>query len=113
MHINKNMKAGYQGKPDAMREKAERLLNHPGSAKDVYFSKSAADFEKMRGYKEGGSVRKEEDKEHKMRKEREEKREEERKREREEERRKEREKYKDGGLARSHQSCRKSKKDCY
>ena len=32
--ITKNMKAGYQGKPDAMRMKAEKLLNHPGKADD-------------------------------------------------------------------------------
>jgi len=57
--ITKNMKAGYQGKPDAMRMKAERLLNHPGKADDVYYSKSAADKSKMRAYKEGGSVKKE------------------------------------------------------
>ena len=32
MEFTKNMKAGYQGKKDAMREKAEKLLNHPGKA---------------------------------------------------------------------------------
>lgn len=58
--MNKNMKAGYQGKPDAMREKAERLLNHPGHAADVYYSKSCADKDRMRPYKEGGAVKKEE-----------------------------------------------------
>jgi hypothetical protein len=57
--ITKNMKAGYQGKPDAMRMKAEKLLNHPGKADDVYYSKSCADKSKMRAYKEGGSVKKE------------------------------------------------------
>jgi len=57
--ITKNMKAGYQGKKDSMREKAERLLNHPGKADDVYYSKSCADKSKMRAYKEGGSVKKE------------------------------------------------------
>lgn len=56
--ITKNMKAGYQGKPDAMRMKAEKLLNHPGKADDVYYSKSCADKSKMRAYKEGGSVKK-------------------------------------------------------
>ena len=56
--ITKNMKAGYQGKKDPMREKAERLLNHPGKADDVYYSKSCADKSKMRAYKEGGSVNK-------------------------------------------------------
>ena len=57
MKINKNMKAGYQGKHDAMRAKAEKLLNHPGSAEDVYYSKSCADKERMRPYKEGGHVK--------------------------------------------------------
>lgn len=56
--ITKNMKAGYQGKKDSMREKAERLLNHPGHAADVYHSKSCADKEQMRPYKKGGSVKK-------------------------------------------------------
>jgi hypothetical protein len=59
MEITKNMKAGYQGKPDAMREKAERLMNHPGEAKNVYPSKSCADKVKIRPYKEGGSVKQE------------------------------------------------------
>jgi len=59
MQITKNMKAGYQGKPDAMRAKAEKLLNHPGKADDVYYSKSCADKNRMRPYKEGGSVKKE------------------------------------------------------
>lgn len=59
MEITKNMKAGYQGKPDAMRKKAEKLMNHPGHAKDVYSSKSCADKVKIRPYKEGGSVKQE------------------------------------------------------
>lgn len=59
MQITKNMKAGYQGKHDAMRAKAEKLLDHPGHAKDVYYSKSCADKEQIRPYKEGGIVRKE------------------------------------------------------
>jgi sRNA-binding protein len=58
MNINKPMKPGYQGKRDEMRERAEQLANHPGSAKDVYPSKSAADNEHMRLYKTGGSVKK-------------------------------------------------------
>lgn len=58
MEINKNMKAGYQGKRDAMRAKAEKLLNHPGYAKDVYYSKSCADKEEIRPYKTGGHVKK-------------------------------------------------------
>lgn len=58
MEITKNMKAGYQGKRDAMRAKAEKLLNHPGYAKDVYYSKSCADKEEIRPYKTGGHVKK-------------------------------------------------------
>lgn len=58
MEITKNMKAGYQGKRDAMRAKAEKLLNHPGHAKDVYYSKSCADKEEIRPYKTGGHVKK-------------------------------------------------------
>ena len=58
MEITKNMKAGYQGKRDAMRVKAEKLLNHPGHAKDVYYSKSCADKEEIRPYKTGGHVKK-------------------------------------------------------
>lgn len=57
MHITKNMKSGYQGKPDAMREKGEQLLNHPGSAPDVIYSKSCAEKSKMRPYKKGGLVK--------------------------------------------------------
>jgi|ERR1043165_485722 hypothetical protein len=56
MKFTKNMKAGYQGKHDSMRAMAERLLDHPGHAKDVYYSKSAADKEKMRPFKTGGEV---------------------------------------------------------
>ncbi len=51
------MKAGYQGRRDEMRDKAAKLMDHPGEAKDVYFSKSAADFDKIRPYKDGGHVR--------------------------------------------------------
>jgi len=61
MKITKNMKAGYQGKHDSMRAMAKKLLNHPGEAKDVQYSKSCADKSKMRPYKEGGHV-----KEHEM-----------------------------------------------
>ncbi|MGL5716265.1 MAG: hypothetical protein ACRCX2_24820 [Paraclostridium sp.] len=60
MEITKNMKAGYQGKRDAMRVKAEKLLNHPGKAKDVYYSKSCAEKEKVRPFKTGGHVNKHE-----------------------------------------------------
>lgn len=57
MHITKNMKSGYQGKPDAMREKGEQMLNHPGSAPDVIYSKSCAEKSKIRPYKKGGLVK--------------------------------------------------------
>lgn len=60
MEITKNMKAGYQGKKDSMRDMAERLLNHPGEAAAVYYSKSCADKDQMRPYKKGGSVVKDE-----------------------------------------------------
>jgi hypothetical protein len=56
--ITKNMKAGFQGKKDSMREKAAKLMDHPGKAVDVYYSASCADKEKMRKYKSGGSVKK-------------------------------------------------------
>jgi len=57
MDFKKNMKAGYQGRRDEMREKAEKLMNHPGHAEAVYMSKSAADKDKMRPYKEGGHIK--------------------------------------------------------
>lgn len=56
--MNKNMRAGFQGKHDSMRALADKLMNHPGSAKDVYSSASAPDKEKMRLYKKGGPVKK-------------------------------------------------------
>lgn len=56
--MNKNMKAGYQGKKDAMRDMAEKLMDHPGHAKAVYYSKSCADKEVMRPFKTGGHVKK-------------------------------------------------------
>jgi hypothetical protein len=55
----KNMKAGYQGKVDAMREMARKLMNHPGHTPDVILSKSAAQKDKMRPFKEGGTVKEE------------------------------------------------------
>lgn len=67
----KNMKPGYQGKPDIMRERAEKLMNNPGShapGPDIIFSKSAADKEKMRPFKEGGMVTRDEEEEGKMKK---------------------------------------------
>lgn len=51
-----NLKAGYQGRPDSMREEAEKLMKHPGSIPDVIFSSSAADSMPMRKFKTGGSV---------------------------------------------------------
>lgn len=48
-------KPGYQGH-DAMRENAEKLLNHPGHEPTVY-SKSAISKSKMRPFKEGGCVK--------------------------------------------------------
>lgn len=56
MQFTKNMKAGYQGRKDEMREKAAKLMHHPGSAKAVYLSKSAAGSGAIRPYKEGGHV---------------------------------------------------------
>lgn len=56
--MNKNMRAGFQGKKDAMRELADKLMNHPETAKDVYPSASSADKEQMRLYKKGGPVKK-------------------------------------------------------
>lgn len=55
---SKDRRAGYQGKPDAMRDMADRVMNHPGHAPDVILSKSAPQFEKMRLYKKGGAVKK-------------------------------------------------------
>lgn len=49
-NMSKNMRAGYQGKPDAMRELADKLMNHPGEAKAVYYSKSAAGKGPMRPF---------------------------------------------------------------
>ena len=54
------MRAGFQGVKDSMRDLADKLMNHPGHAKDVYMSASAADKEKMRLFKKGGHVKQEE-----------------------------------------------------
>ena len=55
----KNFKPGYQGKPDAMREMAERLAGSArGREPEIIFSKSAADRERIRPYKKGGMVSK-------------------------------------------------------
>lgn len=55
MHTEK-YKPGFQGR-DAMRENAEKLLNHPGHEPDVY-SKTALSKSRMRPFKEGGCVKK-------------------------------------------------------
>ena len=60
MNINK-MKAGYQGKKDSMREFANKVADHPGHAPDIVYSKSCADKERMRLYKEGGYVSRDEE----------------------------------------------------
>jgi hypothetical protein len=60
MDINK-MKAGYQGKKDSMREFANKVADHPGHAPDTVYSKSCADKARMRLYKEGGYVAKDEE----------------------------------------------------
>jgi len=53
----KYLKSGYQGKPDQMRELAERLTDpRRGHEAEFTFSKSAADRERMRPYKTGGMV---------------------------------------------------------
>lgn len=62
MDINK-MKAGYQGKKDSMREFANKVADHPGHAPDTVYSKSCADKARMRLYKEGGYVGKDEEEE--------------------------------------------------
>lgn len=55
--MDNHIKAGFQGKPDAMREKAEKMLGKSTKAPDVIYSKSSAENEKMRPYKKGGSVK--------------------------------------------------------
>ena len=55
--ITKPMRAGYQGRKDSMREKADKLMNHPGEAVDVHYSKSCADKDKQRLYKKGGCAK--------------------------------------------------------
>lgn len=52
----KDMKAGYQGKHDAMRSLAEKLMKHGGHAKDTNLSKDNMNKPYMRPYKEGGRV---------------------------------------------------------
>lgn len=64
MSIN-NMKAGYQGKKDSMREFADKLTKNAGHAPDTIYSKSCADKARMRIYKEGGMVDSEEEYERK------------------------------------------------
>ena len=48
--MNKNMKAGFQGKNDSMRDLAHRMLSKPGEAKDTYYSKTCANKDKIRPY---------------------------------------------------------------
>lgn len=60
MSIN-NMKAGYQGKKDSMREFADKLTKNAGHAPDIIYSKSCADKARMRIYKEGGMVKKDDE----------------------------------------------------
>lgn len=67
MNVNK-MKAGYQGKKDSMREFANKVADHPGHAPDTVYSKSCADKERMRPYKEGGYVHKKDEEEDKEKK---------------------------------------------
>jgi hypothetical protein len=55
---SKERRAGYQGKSDAMREMADKLMNHPGHTPDVILSKSAPSLEKRRPYQKGGAVKK-------------------------------------------------------
>lgn len=64
MSIN-NMKAGYQGKKDSMREFADKLTKNAGHAPDIIYSKSCADKARMRIYKEGGMVESDEEYERK------------------------------------------------
>ena len=63
----KYLKSGYQGKPDQMRELAEKLTDpRRGHEAEFTFSKSAADKERMRPYKTGGMVCKDDDKKIRM-----------------------------------------------
>ena len=48
-----NLKPGYQGKSDSMREKAERLMNHPGHVVDNEPA-NAIDKIPMRKFAAGG-----------------------------------------------------------
>jgi hypothetical protein len=68
--MDKNMRAGYQGKKDSMRELADKLMSQKSrdkndrvmdgtpkeKPKDIYYSKSCANKSTMRPYKEGGRV---------------------------------------------------------
>jgi len=55
---SKERRAGYQSKPDAMREMADKLMDHPGHAPDVILSQTAHQLQAMRPYKKGGHVKK-------------------------------------------------------
>lgn len=56
------MRAGYQGKPDAMRERADKLMNKTGMERDgsvpqpVINSSGAMEKTPLRTYREGGPV---------------------------------------------------------
>ena len=54
------MRAGYQDKPDAMRDLADKLMSNSGTAADVIQSAPVfnADKQKMRMYNKGGAVKK-------------------------------------------------------
>lgn len=56
MSLKQDTKAGYQGKFDAMRALAEKLMGKGGHAKDVNLSKDNMNIPYMRPYKEGGMV---------------------------------------------------------
>jgi len=59
MDFNKNMRAGYQGTKDSMRELADRLTNNQGMVDNVYETKSSANKSRMKPYMKGGAVKKE------------------------------------------------------
>lgn len=60
------MRAGYQDKPDAMREEADKLFGGPpGSVIEGIQAKNGAEREHMRFYKKGGKVKSTEKEMHK------------------------------------------------
>ncbi len=52
MH-SKDRRAGYQGQPDAMRDMADRLMDHPGNIEE-----GASAFKARQFFKKGGRVMK-------------------------------------------------------